>query len=134
VQAAVSVFKQSLQQLGWTEGRNLRFDIRWGAGDASQTRRHAADLVALAPDVIVVIGTAAMGPLILATRTIPIVFNNVSDPVGAGYVESMAHPVEDQRDNGYENALIDSLHREVSRRQEREAYPIHCDIDGKVNQ
>ena len=63
VQAAVSVFKQSLQELGWTEGRNVRFDIRWGAGDASRTRRHAADLVAFAPDVIVAIGTAAMGPL-----------------------------------------------------------------------
>lgn len=92
VQSAVSVFQQSLQQFGWVNGRNVRFDIRWGSGDASQIRRHAADLVALAPDVILAIGTAAIGPLMRTTRTVPIVFNNVADPVGAGYVESMAHP------------------------------------------
>jgi putative ABC transport system substrate-binding protein len=88
----VATFVQMLQQLGWTEGRNLRIDIRWAEGDAAEIRRHAADLVALAPDVIVSTGTAGMGPLLQATRTVPIVFANVADPVGAGFIDSMARP------------------------------------------
>ena len=85
-------FQQTLQQLGWTESRNLRMDVRWAGGDARETRRHAGELVALAPDVIVTTGSAGMGPLLQATRTVPIVFNSVADPIGAGFVKSMARP------------------------------------------
>jgi putative ABC transport system substrate-binding protein len=88
----VAVLAQTLQQLGWTEGRNFRIDIRWGEGDPRAIRRHAESLVASAPDVIVSTGNAGMPPLLDATRTIPIVFNNIADPVGAGYVDSMARP------------------------------------------
>ena len=85
-------FVQVLQRLGWIDGRNLRIDTRWAGGDASAIRRHAEDLVALAPDVIVATGNASMGPLLQATRTVPIVFNNVADPVGSGFVDSLARP------------------------------------------
>jgi putative ABC transport system substrate-binding protein len=88
----VSAFQQALQQLGWVDGRNTRFEIRWAGGEADEIRRHVADLVRLAPDVILAAGTAAMGPLLQATRTVPIVFNNVADPVGAGFVDSMSEP------------------------------------------
>jgi putative tryptophan/tyrosine transport system substrate-binding protein len=91
-QDLVAVLAQTLQQLGWTEGRNFRIDIRWGEGDPRAIRRHAESLVASAPDVIVSTGNAGMPPLLDATRTIPIVFNNIADPVGAGYVDSMARP------------------------------------------
>jgi putative ABC transport system substrate-binding protein len=91
-QDMVAVFLKALQQRGWTEGRNVHIDIRWAAGDAAEIRRHAAGLVAAAPDVIVATGTAAMGPLLEATRAVPIVFANVADPVGAGFVDSMARP------------------------------------------
>src|SRR5262249_40565766 len=91
-QEMVAVFVQTLQQLGWTEGRNLQTDLRWAAGDAAEINRHATELVALAPDAIVATGTAGMGPLLRATRTLPIIFANVADPVGAGFVESMARP------------------------------------------
>jgi ABC-type uncharacterized transport system substrate-binding protein len=91
-QRGVAAFLQVLQQLGWVEGRNLRIDTRWAGGEASAVRRHANDLVALTPDVIAAAGNAGMGPLLQATRTVPIVFNNVADPVGAGFVESMAQP------------------------------------------
>jgi putative ABC transport system substrate-binding protein len=86
------VFVKGLQQLGWIEGQNMRIETRWAEGDASAIRRYAGELVALAPDVILATGTAAMGPLLQATRTIPIVFNSVADPVGAGFVKSMARP------------------------------------------
>ena len=85
-QARVAAFRQGLQQLGWIDGRNVRIDIRWAAGDADRIRRYAAELVALAPDVILAIGAAVTGPLRQATRTVPIVFVNVSDPVGAGSI------------------------------------------------
>jgi putative ABC transport system substrate-binding protein len=88
----IAAFLEKLQQLGWTEDRNVRIDIRWAGGDAAEISKHAADLVALAPDVIVSTGTAGMGPLLQATRTVPIVFANVADPVGAGYIDSMARP------------------------------------------
>src|SRR5215475_14935367 len=78
-------FLQELQHLGWTDGRNIRFDYRWGAGDAENIRKYAAELVALAPDVILASGTATVGPLLQATRTVPIVFAQVTDPVGAGF-------------------------------------------------
>jgi putative ABC transport system substrate-binding protein len=83
---------QSLQQLGWTDGRNVRVDYRWGGGDADNIRKYAAELVALTPDVILTAGSATLGPLLQATRTVPIVFVQVADPVGAGFVESLARP------------------------------------------
>ena len=91
-QARIAAFLQGLQQLGWTVGRNVRIDTRWAAADADDIRRHAAELVALAPDVILAAGAAAVGPLLQATRTVPIVFVSVADPVGAGFVESLARP------------------------------------------
>jgi len=91
-QARLLAFAQGLQQTGWAVGSNLRIDTRWGAGDADRARKYAAELVALAPDVIVANGNAALGPLQQATRTVPIVFVNVPDPVGGGNVASLAHP------------------------------------------
>src|SRR5437870_2721244 len=81
-QAHVGVFLQALQELGWTEGRNVRIDVRWAAaGDPREINGHVADLAASAPDVLLATGTASMGPFLQATRTIPIVFLNVADPV-----------------------------------------------------
>jgi len=91
-QANVATFVQVLQQLGWIEGRNLQIDIRWAGGDPAEIRTQAEGLVARAPDVILVTGNAGMPPLLRATRTVPIIFNNVADPVGAGYVDTMARP------------------------------------------
>ena len=88
----VAAFLQGLQQLGWTEGRNVQIDIRWGVADAASSRRYAAEMVALAPDVILTAASAATAAVHEATRTLPIVFVNVSDPVGAGYVASLARP------------------------------------------
>jgi putative ABC transport system substrate-binding protein len=91
-QARNTLFAQTLQQLGWAVGHNLVIDIRLIGGDIDHYRRDAADLVALAPDVIVSVGSSTVAHLLQATRTIPIVFMNVPDPVGAGFVRSMAHP------------------------------------------
>jgi putative ABC transport system substrate-binding protein len=91
-QTRIAAFLQGLQQLGWTEDRNVRIDYRWSAGDADRTRRYAAELVALAPDVILASGTSTVGPLLQATRTVPIVFPTIGDPVGAGFVDSLARP------------------------------------------
>jgi len=91
-QARVGAFLQALALLGWTIGRNVRIDTRWGAGNADDIRKYAAELVALAPDVILTTGDSTVGPLLEATRTVPIVFVVVPDPVGAGYVESLARP------------------------------------------
>ena len=82
---------QSLKQLGWIDGRNAQIDTRWSKG-AADIRRNAMELAALAPDVIVVTGTAGMSPMLEATRTVPIVFVSVADPIGAGFVRNMAHP------------------------------------------
>ena len=90
--ARVTAFLQGLQQLGWTDGRNAQIDIRWSRGNADEIRRYAAELVALAPDVILGSGSPAVGPLLQATRTVPIVFAAVIDPVGAGFVDSLARP------------------------------------------
>jgi ABC-type uncharacterized transport system substrate-binding protein len=91
-QARLAAFREGLQQLGWIDGRNVRIDSRWGAGDADNIRKYAKELVALAPDVIVATGSASVGPLLQVTRVVPTVFVIVPDPVGAGYVNSMAHP------------------------------------------
>jgi putative tryptophan/tyrosine transport system substrate-binding protein len=90
-QVRTSMFLQVLQQLGWTDGGNLRIDSRWSP-DADRIRRQAAELVALAPDVILATGTPSLGPLLQATRTVPIVFVGVADPVGAGFVDTLARP------------------------------------------
>jgi putative ABC transport system substrate-binding protein len=87
-----AAFLQRLQQLGWIEGRNLRIDTRWAAGNAADTRKYVAELVALAPEVIVSFGTQNVGPLLQATRTVPIVFGIVIDPVGAGLVDNLSRP------------------------------------------
>ena len=91
-QARIAAFQQGLQQFGWTIGRNVRIDSRWPVGDSERTRRYAAELVALAPDVILATGSAAAAPLLQATRTVPVVFVIVPDPVGAGFVNSLARP------------------------------------------
>ena len=91
-QARVGAFLQGLQELGWAVGRNMRIEYRWGAGDADRTRGYAAELVALAPDVILTSGASALAPLLQATRSVPVVFAQVPDPVGAGFVNSLARP------------------------------------------
>src|SRR5262244_352065 len=91
-QARNAAFLQGLQELGWTVGRNVQIEYRWGAGDAELFRRYASELVALAPDVILAVGGAVVPPLLQATRTVPIVFTGTPDPVGAGFVESLARP------------------------------------------
>jgi putative tryptophan/tyrosine transport system substrate-binding protein len=92
-QARIAAFLQGLQQLGWADGRNVRIDTRWATTDADDIRRHAAELAALAPDVLVAAtGTVTAAPLLQATRTVPIVFVQVIDPVGAGFVVSLARP------------------------------------------
>jgi putative ABC transport system substrate-binding protein len=92
IKARLAAFLPALQELGWTDGRNARIDYRWGAGNPDNIRKYAAELAALAPDVIFASGAASLAPLLQATRTVPIVFVNVTDPVGAGFVESLARP------------------------------------------
>ena len=91
-QVRLLVFQQSMHQLGWSIDRNLHLDIRLAGGNAADVPRYAAELVALAPDAILAVGSATVAPLQRETRTIPIVFVNVADPVGAGLVESMSRP------------------------------------------
>jgi putative ABC transport system substrate-binding protein len=91
-QARMAAFLQGLQQLGWTDGSNVRIDTRWATGDANLFRKYAAELVGLAPDVIFAPGSTSLGPLLQATRTVPIVFATILDPVGAGFVDSLARP------------------------------------------
>jgi putative tryptophan/tyrosine transport system substrate-binding protein len=88
----MAAFKQSLQQLGWTEGSNVRIEERWAGGDAGRVHKYAAELAALAPDVVLTSGSVTMGPVQQAFRTVPVVFVQVVDPVGSGYVDSMARP------------------------------------------
>jgi putative ABC transport system substrate-binding protein len=90
-QARHAAFQQGLQQLGWTDGGNLQIEYRWGAGNADNTRKYAAELAALAPDVILVTG-GAVEQMLQATRSVPIVFTVVPDPVGSGFVASLARP------------------------------------------
>jgi putative tryptophan/tyrosine transport system substrate-binding protein len=91
-QTWVGAFLQALAQLGWVIGRNVRIDTRWATANAANIRRHAAELAALGPDVILATGTSTVGPLLQATRTVPIVFPAIGDPVGAGFVDSLARP------------------------------------------
>src|SRR5215831_13597818 len=91
-QTRVMAFAQALAQSGWIEGRNVRIEIRWGASDPERIRRYVAELVALAPDVMLAVSSATTEPLLQATRTVPIVFVQVAEPVGAGFVETLARP------------------------------------------
>jgi putative tryptophan/tyrosine transport system substrate-binding protein len=91
-QARLAAFAQSLEQSGWIVGRNIHIDIRAGAGDPDGIRRHAMELVALAPDVILATGGSVVGPLLKVTRSVPVVFTQTPDPVGAGFVASLARP------------------------------------------
>jgi len=88
----IAAFKQSLQEFGWTDGSNVQIEARWAAGNADNARKYAAELTALAPDVILAEGSPSVAALRSATRTVPIVFVSVIDPVGAGFVESLARP------------------------------------------
>jgi len=88
----IAAFQQALQQLGWIDGRNVRIDYRFGLGNAADVRKHTAELVALGPDVILVGGASVLAPLLQATRSLPIVFVAIVDPVGAGFVESLSRP------------------------------------------
>jgi putative ABC transport system substrate-binding protein len=91
-QTRIAAFQQGLQQLGWTDGRNVRIETRWSRGNADDIRKYAAELATLSPDVILATGSNTMGPLLQATRAVPIVFVTVPDPVGAGFVDSLARP------------------------------------------
>jgi putative tryptophan/tyrosine transport system substrate-binding protein len=91
-EARMKAFTDRLVQLGWIEGRNVQIEKRWGKGNAEQTRKFAAELVALAPDVILAPGSSATAPLLQATSTIPIVFATIPDPVAAGYIDSLSRP------------------------------------------
>jgi putative ABC transport system substrate-binding protein len=91
-QSWVGAFLQALAQFDWTIGRNVRVDIHWATPYAANIRKQAAEVVALAPDVIVAAGTSTVGPILQATRSIPVVFPTVLDPVGAGFVDSLARP------------------------------------------
>jgi putative ABC transport system substrate-binding protein len=90
--AGVAAFVRMLEQLGWVEGRNVRIDIRWAGGDPAQARRYAEELIALPSDVIMASGQVALEATLQTTRTVPIVFNTIADPVGAGYVDTLARP------------------------------------------
>src|SRR5262249_60741592 len=92
-QTGLGALGRGLQQLGWMGGRNRRIAARWGGGDGAATRNAAVELAALAPDVIVASGSAGAAAVLQATRTVPIVFVIVPDPVGSGFVESLAQPV-----------------------------------------
>jgi putative tryptophan/tyrosine transport system substrate-binding protein len=92
MKARLAEFAKALQELGWIDGRNIRVDYRWAGGDAERLRRHAAELAALRPDVILAGGTSTVGPLQQETHTVPIVFAGVVDPVGAGFVDNLARP------------------------------------------
>jgi putative tryptophan/tyrosine transport system substrate-binding protein len=91
-QDRIGAFLQGLQQSGWTIGRNVRIDTRWATTNPAEIRRHAAELAALAPDVVLAFAASTVGAMLQATRTVPIVFSGVADPVAAGFVDSMARP------------------------------------------
>jgi putative ABC transport system substrate-binding protein len=120
-----TAFEQGLQELGWTNGRNVRIEYRWGAGDAANVRKYAAELIALAPDVILVSGGSAVGSLLQLTHTVPVVFTQTPDPVGAGFVDSVAHPggnVTGFTNSEYaENAKLLELLKEIAPRVTRAA-------------
>ena len=92
LQSFGAAFLQALQQLGWIDDRNVKIDFRWPAGDADKARKYAAELVALAPDVILTVSSLSLAPLLQATRTVPMVFVAIVDPVGTGFINSLSRP------------------------------------------
>jgi len=90
--ARLASFQQAMKDLGWSEGRNIRIDIRWGENDVNRTGKYAAELVALAPDIVLATGTVSVAAMQHVTRTLPVVFAGVADPVGAGLVDTLARP------------------------------------------
>jgi putative ABC transport system substrate-binding protein len=123
-QDRIAAFEQGLQQLGWTDGRNLQIDYRRGAGDTDPTRRYAAELVALAPDVILASGGTVVGVLLQATRTVPVVFTQTPDPVAAGFVASLARPGGNA--TGFTGRLL--FRAEVAIGSGHSASPLKADI------
>ena len=105
-QAGVAVFKEVLRQLGWIDGRNVRLEVRWAGADPAEARKEAEELVALQTDVINVTGTLGLQALLQTTRSVPIVFNSIIDPVGSGYIDSLARP----GGNATGFVLLDSMH------------------------
>jgi putative ABC transport system substrate-binding protein len=91
-QAGVAVFKEVLRQLGWIDGRNVRLEVRWAGADPAKARKNAQELVALQTDVILTTGVLALQTLLQTTRSVPIVFNSISDPIGTGFIDSLARP------------------------------------------
>ena len=91
-QAGVAVFKEVLRQLGWIDGRNVRVEVRWASADPARARKDAEELVALQPDIIVVTGALGLQALLQTTRSVPIVFNSIADPVGSGFIDNLARP------------------------------------------
>jgi len=104
-QHRLTAFVQSLQELGWTDGRNVKVDTRWGAGDPDRIRDYVAQMLKLSPDVMVASGDSTLQPMREATRTVPIVFVIVPDPVGAGIVASLARPGGNQPDSPISNTV-----------------------------
>ena len=106
-QARIAAFMHALQQLGWTDGRNVQVETRWASGNAEEIHKNAAELVALAPDVILASGGSVTGHLVQMTRTVSIVFTQTPDPVGAGFVDSLARylPLERICHRGWLNLL-----------------------------
>jgi putative ABC transport system substrate-binding protein len=96
-QAGLAVFKETLHQLGWIDGRNVRVEVRWAGGDPVEARKDAEELVALPADVIMAAGQLPLQALLQATRSVPIVFNSIIDPVGSGYIDSLARPGGNER-------------------------------------
>ena len=91
-QAGVALFREVLHQLGWIDGRNVRLEVRWSAGDPAKARKNAEELVALQTEVIMAMGVLALQTLLQTTRSVPIVFNTISDPVGSGFIDNLARP------------------------------------------
>jgi len=105
-QTWVGAFLQALALSGWTIGHNVRIDTHWATADAANIRKHAAELAVLAPDVILAAGTSTVGPMLQATRTVPIVFPTVVDPVIAGFVDSLARPGGNATGSSYSNTAL----------------------------
>ena len=132
-QACMAAFLQGLAQLGWTDGRNVRIETRWATTNADDLRRHAAELAALAPDVLVAAtGTATVAPLLQATRTLPIVFVVVIDPVGAGFVASLARPGGNT--TGFASLDYGTLLKEIAPQLKRVAVLREPDIASGIGQ
>jgi putative tryptophan/tyrosine transport system substrate-binding protein len=134
-QARIIAFVQALQEFGWTDGRNARLDIRWGAGDGERYRRYATELVALAPDVILAPTSPVVAALQRVTSTVPVVFTGVIDPVGAGFVANLARPGGNDRLRSFrirrQREMARTAQRDRARRHARgdPSGPVHSSRD-----